>query len=96
MRGPIDSSGAISADGFASSAQTFKELWGFAIRETAGAAASVEFRDGGNGGKLLAPRQVLAANGQVLPQTFNVGIGTANGVWVHVVSGTVEVIVYGS
>ncbi len=93
--GPIDSSGAITADGAAGSAQTFKELWGFAIRETGGATASVEFRDGSGSGKLLAPRQTLAANGQVLPQTFNRGIGTANGVFVKVVSGAVEVVVYG-
>jgi hypothetical protein len=93
---PVESSGAISASGKAGTAdRIFQQLWGFGMRETAASTATVEFRDGSASGKLLAPQINLIASQLIVPWLFQVGIISANGVFVRVVSGAVEVIVYG-
>lgn len=73
-----------------------KKLWGFSLRESAGAAAVVRIRDGVVGGAILATVSLTA--GESDTQTFAkpVAVSHAAGPFVQVVSGAVEGAVFTS
>ena len=93
MGGPISafnrtSSGKVQIDG--ADVTTF-----YGAGFSAGAAATVEIRDGAAGGALLWSGR-LGAAGDVQPTCLPRGIRTANGIYVNFVAGTPTVVVYGA
>lgn len=79
---------AVGAGGAAVAAGATK-LWGVTLRETAGAAAVVRLRNGVVGGTILATVSLTAGESVREVWAKPVPVGSATGVYVELVSGTI-------
>ncbi len=85
----------VTASGFAQTpdGNNLLRFVAYSMRETGGAAATVNIRDGGASGTILEARD-LAANEEV-PIT-EVGNLVTGGVYVQIASGTAAVVIFGT